>query len=160
MEKYNFLPMWYRDNLEIKSKNKLRIYIMVLLALLSVSITKYFINISYISELDKAIEENIYERTEKEKNNNLFHKDKNETIYVFNKFKDGILKNYNIEDIRINKKSILLEIQFLNIDNLTKCIKDLEENREYRIKKLELQNKEEYNLRLKVSLEGKENDTK
>ncbi len=160
MEKYNFLPMWYRDDVEIKSKNKLRIYIIVLLALLSVSIIKYYINISYISALDKAIEENIYGRTENEKNNNLSYKDKNETIYTFNKFKDGILKNYSIEDVFINKKSILLEIEFLNIDNLTKFIKDLEGNQEYRIKKLELQNIEESNLRLKVSLERKKNDTK
>lgn len=160
MMKYNFLPMGYRDNVDARIRKKFYVYLVILLFFLGIYIIKYFINASYISELDKSIENNIYERIENKKNSKSSDKDKNETIYVFNRFKDSILKNFSIEDIYINKKTISLQVQFLNVDNLTSFIKYLEQNQEYKIKKLDLENNEKGAVKLKIDLEEKRNDAK
>jgi ABC-type lipoprotein release transport system permease subunit len=158
MGEYNFLPMWYRNNMERKRKNKINICIVILTFLSAICVVRYFINNSYIKELNKSIEDNIYEKAEHKKKSELFDKEKHETIDTLNNFKDNILKNCSIEEVYISEKAVVLESDFSNTYTLTKFIKDLEENKEYKIKKLDLEDIEKNAVRLKVSLEVKKDD--
>jgi hypothetical protein len=153
MGEYNFLPMWYRNHIEQRKKFKYSVCSIILFLLSLFCVIRYFINDSYIKSIEDSIQENIYINEENERKNKLLYRERYMTIDTLINFNNTISVDYTIEDIYISEKDIILESHFSNLYTLTKFIKDLEEKRIYKIKKLDLEKLKEDNFICKVSLE-------
>lgn len=153
MGEYNFLPMWYRNHIEERKKFKYNVYSIILFLLSLFCVIKYFINDSYIKSIEDSIQENIYINEEADRKSKLLYRERYMTIDTLIHFNNTISVDYILEDIYISEKDIILESHFSNLYTLTKFIKDLEEKKIYKIKKLDLEKLKEDNFICKVSLE-------
>lgn len=152
MNPHNFQLIWYVTDLDKRKKFKQKFIYVTLLFLVICCTIKYFYNKNYIWTLETTIENNNNFKEESYKKDSLKKVEKYLPIDTFINFKNFIEKRYSIENIYVSKNSIILESKFPNMTALTRFIKDIEENKFYRIEKFDLESIDD-SIIVKINLE-------
>ncbi|KEI15003.1 hypothetical protein Z959_08760 [Clostridium novyi B str. ATCC 27606] len=152
MKEPNFLPLWYRKKVEKRNEIKFKIVIIILISFIGVIGFRLFKDKKSLIDVNNKIEV-IKLNTKKQKNiqnNNI--KNKLCTINIYTQMKQELFEKFKLDDISIKKDKVLVKKVFDNILDISNLLEYIENNQNYNIKHVDIENLEEDKILLKLDL--------
>ncbi|CAG7840977.1 hypothetical protein CLOHAE12215_02401 [Clostridium haemolyticum] len=152
MKEPNFLPLWYRKKVEKRNEIKFKIVIIILISFIGVIGFRLFKDKKSLIDVNNKIEV-IKLNTKKQKNiqnNNI--KNKLCTINIYTQMKQELFEKFKLDDISIKKDKVLVKKVFDNILDISNLLRYIENNENYNIKHVDIENLEEDKILLKLDL--------
>ncbi|KEI17359.1 hypothetical protein [Clostridium haemolyticum] len=152
MKEPNFLPLWYRKKVEKRNEIKFKIVIIILISFIGVIGFRLFKDKKSLIDVNNKIEV-IKLNTKKQKNiqnNNI--KNKLCTINIYTQMKQELFEKFKLDDICIKKDKVLVKKVFDNILDISNLLEYIENNQNYNIKHVDIENLEEDKILLKLDL--------
>ncbi|MCD3194163.1 hypothetical protein G8S49_01055 [Clostridium botulinum C] len=152
MKEPNFLPLWYRKKVEKRNEIKFKVVIIILISFIGVIGFRLFKDKKSLIDVNNKIEV-IKLNTKKQKNiqnNNI--KNKLCTINIYTQMKQELFEKFKLDDISIKKDKVLVKKVFDNILDISNLLEYIENNQNYNIKHVDIENLEEDKILLKLDL--------
>ncbi|AYF54951.1 hypothetical protein Z957_02360 [Clostridium sp. K25] len=152
MKEPNFLPLWYRKKVEKRNEIKFKVVIIILISFIGVIGFRLFKDKKSLIDVNNKMEV-IKLNTKKQKNiqnNNI--KNKLCTINIYTQMKQELFEKFKLDDISIKKDKVLVKKVFDNILDISNLLEYIENNQNYNIKHVDIENLEEDKILLKLDL--------
>lgn len=161
MNSYNFLPMWYRNKIDKRNSIKLKLYLVIMIFNVIICLTRFFTYKAEAAKLDNEINKIISKTNSKKIKTQTRDKEKVKTINTYKNVSKNITSensDYKFHSITIEEAKVSIESEAMDVYKAISFIDNIENNKDYKVKNIDMENIEDNKVKIKMIIEVKSNE--